>query len=146
MLNQRSRPLYRCVVLCLKLHCQISRHPRQESPLQANSPLGGGATQMPAKCSRAGWMSGVEIDHVRYINILIWLARTHLHTKRTPPNIAPSRCKKNGLQVSLSSFFLFYKVNSQTKEKKSICQEWDSNPRLHLETRTSAPNVFWESI
>ena len=31
--------------------------------------------------------------------------------------------------------------NNQAKEKETYCQEWDSNPRLHSETRTPAPIV-----
>ena len=41
----------------------LSNDPPQDSPLQANSPSG------------AGRMSGLEIYHVRYINILIWRRR-----------------------------------------------------------------------
>lgn len=41
----------------------------------------------------------------------------------------------------------FYKANNQTKEKESrYCQEWDSNPRFHSETRTPAPIVCWEGM
>ena len=37
------------------------------------------------------------------------------------------------------------KKNYKTPEnKKNECQEWDSNPRLHSETRTPAPIAQWE--
>ena len=149
----------------------LSNDPPQDSPLQANSPSGGASTyQMPAKCSGAGRMSRVEIYRVRYINILIWRRRDS-DTKRTPPSIEicpenlgamldwfiklglltePIRCKKwtsiicIDFLLPLGSLWHFLRANNQTKEKETYCQEWDSNPRLHSETRTPAPIVCWE--
>ena len=159
--------MHRYIVLCLWLHCQMS-HPTTD--LCRQIPHQG--ELLPIKCSpNARGQSGrVGLKKLLFsLNFPKRLRYKENTTKyrnfsrnpRSHARILIYRPWRVDRAISLLRINYFnhmswlparpslfsYKENNQTKEKENIyCQEWDSNPRLHSETRTPAPIVCWEGI